>query len=113
MKDPIHAISKHSVLDFCLTFGVAACCTFYLRHGHRAVALAYIGPGSGFAFISSFLTLVVGFFASVLSFLSWPFRMAWRMLRRRKGFRDARVKKAIFLGFDGLDPRLTERLISE
>ena len=64
-------------------------------------------------FISSFLTLIVGFFASLLSFLTWPFRIAWRTLRRHKGFRDAKVKKIIFLGLDGLDPGLTERYIAE
>ena len=39
--------------------------------------------------------------------------MAWRTLRRHKGFRDAKVKKIIFLGLDGLDPELTERYIAE
>jgi predicted AlkP superfamily phosphohydrolase/phosphomutase len=75
--------------------------------------MAYIGPGAGFAFLGSFLTLAAGFFLSLVSFLSWPFRMAWRLLRRRKGFRNARVRKIIFLGLDGLDPRLTERFMSE
>ena len=85
----------------------------YAHHNPHTVQLAYIGPGSGFAFISSFLTLIVGFFASLLSFLSWPFRIVWRTLRRHKGFRDAKVKKIIFLGLDGLDPGLTERYIAE
>jgi predicted AlkP superfamily phosphohydrolase/phosphomutase len=101
------------VWDLLLTIAALSFCNFYFRNNHHAVQLAYIGPGSGFAFISSFLTLVIGFLASVLSFLSWPFRIAWRTLRRRKGFRDARVKKVIFLGLDGLDPRLTERFIQE
>jgi predicted AlkP superfamily phosphohydrolase/phosphomutase len=39
--------------------------------------------------------------------------MAWRSLRRRQGFRHARVKRIIFLGLDGLDPRLTERFLAE
>ena len=34
-------------------------------------------------------------------------------MRRRQGFRKARVKKIIFLGLDGLDPRLTERFMAE
>jgi predicted AlkP superfamily phosphohydrolase/phosphomutase len=86
---------------------------FYFRHGHSAAHLAYIGPGSGFAFLSSFLTLFVGFFASVFALLTWPFRMAWRAFRQRKSLRKARVKKAIFLGLDGFDPRTAERLIAE
>jgi len=74
---------------------------------------AYIGPGAGFAFLGSFLTLVAGFFLSLLSLLLWPFRMAWRAAGRRQGFRHARVRKIIFLGLDGLDARLTERLMAE
>jgi len=84
-----------------------------LPDGRGSVSVAYIGPGAGFAFLGSFLTLVAGFFLSVFSLLLWPFRMVWRLVRRRKGYRKAHVKKAIFLGLDGLDPRLTERLIGE
>jgi len=87
---------------------------FSSLHRHTsAIELAYIGPGAGFAFLGSFLTIIAGFFLSLVSFLSWPFRMAWRLLRRRKGFRNARVRKIIFLGLDGLDPRLTEKFMSE
>jgi predicted AlkP superfamily phosphohydrolase/phosphomutase len=39
--------------------------------------------------------------------------MARRMLAQRKGFRNARVKKIIFIGLDGLDPRLTDRFLAE
>jgi predicted AlkP superfamily phosphohydrolase/phosphomutase len=113
VKRPLRPIAKYSAWDLILTFAAIALCAYYFRSSHHAVQLAYIGPGSGFAFISSFLTVILGFFASVLSFLSWPFRLAWRTLRRRKGFRDARVKKVIFLGLDGLDPRLTEQFIAE
>ena len=35
--------------------------------------LAYVGPGAGFAFLGSFLTLIAGFFLSVFSLLLWPF----------------------------------------
>ena len=113
MRSSLRPVPGYSAGDLAFTIAAIALCGFYSRHDHHALQLAYIGPGSGFAFISSFLTLIVGFFASVLSFLSWPFRIAWRTLRRRKGFRDAQVKKVIFLGLDGLDPRLTERFIAE
>ena len=81
-----------------------------VRHG---LQLAYIGPGSGFAFLGSFLSIIAGLFGTVVSIVSWPFRIAWRSLKRIKGFRHARVKKVIVLGLDGLDPRLTERYINE
>ncbi len=75
--------------------------------------LAYIGPGAGFAFLGSFLALVAGLLLSLASLLTWPFRMAWLAARRRGVYRGARVRKVIFLGLDGLDPRVTERLLGE
>src|SRR5688572_28071411 len=75
--------------------------------------LAYIGPGAGFAFLGSFLALLGGLVLSLLSMVLWPFRMLWRLIRRRQGFKHARIKKLIFLGLDGLDPRLTERFMAE
>jgi predicted AlkP superfamily phosphohydrolase/phosphomutase len=81
--------------------------------GRDSETLAYIGPGAGFAFLGSFLTLVAGFFLTLFSLLLWPFRVVWRLLKRRRGYRKAQVKKTIFLGLDGLDPKLTERFIAE
>ena len=75
-------------------------------------ASAYIGPGAGFAFLGSFLTLLSALATSVASLLAWPFRMAWRGLRRRQGFRNARIRKLIFLGLDGLDPNLAEQFMA-
>lgn len=73
---------------------------------------AYIGPGAGFAFLGSFLTLVLSVFATIASLLLWPFRMIRTLLRRRRGA-PARVKRLIFLGLDGLDPELTEKWMAE
>ncbi len=70
---------------------------------------AYIGPGAGFAFLGSFLTLLLSILAGFASLLIWPFRMMWLTMRRKRGA----VKKVFFLGFDGLDPRVTERLMAE
>jgi predicted AlkP superfamily phosphohydrolase/phosphomutase len=71
---------------------------------------AYIGPGAGFAFLGSLLSLVMAVLAGIASAIVWPFRMAWLLLVRP---RRARVKKVIFLGFDGLDPAITEKLMAE
>ena len=81
-------------------------------HPHSA-QFAYVGPGAGFAFLGSFLTLAAGLFMSVLSLLVWPFRAAWRAVRNRNSFRNARVNRIIFLGLDGLDPRTAERMMAE
>ena len=80
---------------------------------HEGMHLAYIGPGAGFAFLGSFLTLLWAMVLSVGTLLTWPIRMGARALRRRKYLKNARVKKVIFVGLDGLDPKITERLIEE
>ena len=88
----------------------------FLAHawrGHPAAELAYIGPGAGFAFLGSFLTVVLSVILSVLSVLAWPFRMLWLAIRRQGRFGNASVKKAILLGLDGLDPGLTEKWMAE
>ena len=45
--------------------------------GRRPPRLPYIGPGAGFAFLSSFLVLFLTFFLALFSFLSWPFRFLY------------------------------------
>ena len=92
-----------------------ACVTCLLtHHGHpNGELLCYVGPGAGFAFLGSVLSLLIGFLLNFFSLLAWPVRMAWRLLRRRGGFRKAHVRKVIFLGLDGLDPKLAERFMAE
>lgn len=80
---------------------------------HGTFELAYIGPGAGFAFIGSFLTVALSLLASLVSLLIWPFRMLWLAMRRRGRFGKARAKKVIFLGLDGLDPNLAEKWMGE
>ena len=76
--------------------------------------IAYVGPGAGFAFLGSFLTIAIAFLLSAFSVLIWPFRTAWRLasslLRPRA---RPKVRKLIFLGLDGLDPRITEQFMAE
>jgi predicted AlkP superfamily phosphohydrolase/phosphomutase len=81
--------------------------------GGAGTQFAYVGPGAGFAFLGSFLMVVYSVLLSIVSLVTWPFRMAWRLLRRKRGYGNARVRKVIFLGLDGLDPGLTERYMAE
>jgi len=76
-------------------------------------AQAYIGPGAGFAFLSSFLVLFLTFFLAVFSFLSWPFRLMLRMIKGQKAFRKSKINKCIIIGLDGLEPTLVEKYMSE
>lgn len=74
---------------------------------------AYAGPGAGFAVLSSFWTLFVAFLYSVYALFTWPFRHLLRTLKRRKAYGKAQFKRAVILGFDGMDPELAERFIGE
>jgi predicted AlkP superfamily phosphohydrolase/phosphomutase len=74
---------------------------------------AYAGPGAGFAVLSSFWTLFVAFLYSAYALLTWPFRYLFRALRRRQAYGKAQIKRAVILGFDGMDPELADRFIGE
>src|SRR5690348_18365032 len=73
---------------------------------------AYAGPGAGFAVLSSFWTLFVAFLYSAYAFLTWPFRHLFRLLRHRKAYGKAQIKRAVILGFDGMD-RSEERRVGK
>ncbi|HEY3825501.1 MAG TPA: hypothetical protein VGL82_13135 [Bryobacteraceae bacterium] len=74
---------------------------------------AYLGPGSGFAFLGSFLTVLLSLVASFLSLLLWPFRMIWSVVRRGRTMRRAPVRKLIVLDLKGLNPDVAERLMAK
>jgi predicted AlkP superfamily phosphohydrolase/phosphomutase len=76
-------------------------------------AHAYVGPGAGFAVLSSFLTLFLASVQAIFAFLTWPIRQFFRFLRRRRAYLKAKTKRIVILGFDGMDPELTERFIKE
>jgi predicted AlkP superfamily phosphohydrolase/phosphomutase len=77
------------------------------------VAQAYVGPGAGFAFLSSFLTLFLAFLYSLFAFVTWPVRRVYRLIRGWKAYRRAQVKRVVIVGFDGLDPDLVTRYMQE
>jgi predicted AlkP superfamily phosphohydrolase/phosphomutase len=75
-------------------------------------AAAYIGPGAGFALLSSFMVLFSTIVIAVASLLIWPFRTLIRALRRTKPPK-ASIQRLVIVGLDGQDPRITDRLIAE
>jgi len=77
-------------------------------------AYAYIGPGAGFAFLGSFFVFFVTFLVAFTALFTWPVRALLR-LRRRRRFRrlPAKVRKAIVIGFDGMEPSLAERFMNQ
>ena len=80
--------------------------------GLPSAAEAYIGPGAGFALLSSFLVLFTTILIAVASLLIWPFRVLWRALTGKKP-PVARINRLIVVGLDGQDPKLTDRYMKE
>jgi hypothetical protein len=74
---------------------------------------AYIGPGAGFAFVSSFFAILAAFLLAFLKLITYPFRWLFRTLRWRKALKRARVRQVVVLGLDGQDPELTDRFLEE
>ena len=67
-------------------------------------AEAYIGPGAGFALLSSFFVLLTTVVVAIASLLVWPFRALWRLLTREDARRAPRIERLIVVGLDGQDP---------
>ncbi len=76
-------------------------------------AAAYVGPGAGFAFVSSLFIIIFTTFLAILTLLTWPIRWAIQKIRGSKALAAARVKRVVVLGLDGQDPELTEQYMRE
>lgn len=63
---------------------------------------AYIGPGAGFAFLSSLLAIITSGLIAVLALALWPFRKIWRILTRPKRGQSF-ARRFIVVGFEGPD----------
>ncbi len=74
---------------------------------------AYVGPGAGFAFLSSFLVLFLTFFLALFSLLSWPFRLIIRLLKGQKAYRKSLADRLVIVGLDGMEPTLVEKFMSQ
>lgn len=73
---------------------------------------AYVGPGAGFALLSSFLVVFTTVLLAVASLLIWPIRMGIRAIK----FRDKPkpwINRLVVVGFDGQDPKLTEQYLDQ
>ena len=86
--------------------------TLALLLAATAPAEAYIGPGAGFALLSSFFVLLTTIVVAVASLLFWPFRALFRVVRGTTAPR-ARIKRLIVVGLDGQDPKLTDRFMQD
>ena len=76
-------------------------------------AQAYIGPGAGFAVVSSFFVVLAALFLAFVKLATTPFRVGVRWLKMRKALAKTRVKRVVIVGLDGQDPELTDRFMRE
>jgi predicted AlkP superfamily phosphohydrolase/phosphomutase len=77
-----------------------------------SAVFAYVGPGAGFALLSSFFVLFTTVVVVLLSIAAWPARALWRRLTGRVA-PPASIRRLIVVGFDGQDPTLTDRFLAE
>ena len=92
---------------------VAASLAFSLVFVLPATAHAYVGPGAGIALATTVLALFVSFVAVVVGLLLWPIRFVIRLITRKRPPRPPRIKRAVIIGLDGLDPELVKRFMAE
>lgn len=76
-------------------------------------AHAYVGPGAGFAFISTFFIFFVTFVLAVFTLLTWPVRWAIRAIFSSRKSRRTSVKRVVIVGLDGQDPELTADMMGK
>lgn len=76
-------------------------------------AEAYVGPGAGFAFFTSFFVFFLTFLLAVLALLTWPIRYLIKTLRRRPAAGRRLASRVVIVGLDGMDPELAERFMAE
>jgi predicted AlkP superfamily phosphohydrolase/phosphomutase len=76
-------------------------------------AECYIGPGAGFAFITSFFFMFMAILVAFLSILFWPLKLLIRIIRKSHYKINSDIKRVVVVGLDGLDPDLTEKFMNE
>ena len=97
--------SKSSLSPFVLFFILLLALSLPLQ--------AYIGPGAGFAFLTSFFIFFLTFFLALFSFFSWPFRWLFRVIKGQRAYKKSSINRLVIIGLDGLEPTLAEKYMSE
>lgn len=76
-------------------------------------AFAYLGPGAGFALVGSGAALALALVSVAVTLLFFPFRILYRILKKKGVPKNAKAKRVIVVGLDGLDCKIFEKLRSE
>jgi len=82
-----------------------------------ATAWGYIGPGAGFAAVTSIFMVVASFLLALIGILIWPIRVLKRKIKNR-GLKKLssfalKKKKVIILGIDGMEISLLRNYMEE
>ncbi len=96
--------SSRSLMFWCGALSVIFC---------AARAEAYVGPGAGFAFVSTFFIFFMTFALAFLTILTWPIKWVIRVLFRSRKLKSSKVKRVLIVGLDGQDPELTEEFMNQ
>ncbi len=76
-------------------------------------AQAYVGPGAGFAVLSSFLVFFVAFALVGLILVTTPIRVLWRLIRGRRRRHGGKFARVVVIGLDGMSPVVARRLMDQ
>ncbi len=76
-------------------------------------AHAYIGPGAGFAVLSSFFVVFLAMFSALIALATWPVRRVIRAIKGRRALAKARIKRCVILGLDGMAPQLVDEYFAK
>lgn len=76
-------------------------------------AFAYVGPGAGFAFIGSAFVFILTILLAIFTLALWPLQLLIRKIRGKGISKNAKTKRVVLIGLDGLSPKLVEKYVSE
>lgn len=76
-------------------------------------AHAYVGPGAGFAVVSSFFMLFITFILAFVALVTWPIKWIVRAIWLGRDRKKAKARRVVIVGLDGQDPELTEKMMED
>src|SRR6056297_269283 len=76
-------------------------------------AHAYIGPGAGMVFLSSFLAIFLAFLLALALIVLGAFRWLFGLFRTQKRHQNAKSRRVVVIGLDGCSPLIMERMMDE
>ncbi len=74
---------------------------------------AYIGPGAGMVFLSSFLAIFLAFILAIGLIVLGAFRWLFGLFRKQKQDENAKTRRVVVIGLDGCSPLIMERMMDE